>query len=515
MYDHYAAIYHLLLDRMRLHRSSYPLDKEISSVRQQQRRPSTVAENAINHPHYQQQLVSAQQHMNSHIQNGVTPTQYQSYLSDLGFNSNSQLANSVSSYSSSFIDNTSTSAESGLELDMDTNEYLLTVSKPPLTRRHTLTGMTGIPSAEMMLRHITMPIADSGHGLEGGFESHSLESNLDSTEVPSSLNFKTSYPYNASTATSTPNPTESINYKMLCDNQMVNEAYNDRHASARSPINFREGRRASDGLMCQDVIAFRQKLKDGMKAGGMLELRQEHSQLLESFSNVNESIKKAPTTHLEVPAKPQLGKRMSLPTNSIDLPPHKLLEMKKSIQLDHQLARGQELYEITHPFGALVSYEPLQGHSSFNNHPSLQRQAQYNSSLQQQRKQGYKQSSALHQQFQQMHIEKSNHVSPACMPNLARGPKHPPVTRQSSYKKAQQHTVMPVNLMGSEGVQPLPWAPTVENSNFLMQVANSCANTVPSTNVVTSCSSGVQHSQATSGYPSDYRLVEQNPFISQ
>ena len=43
------------------------------------------------------------------------------------------------------------------------------------------------------------------------------------------------------------------------------------------------GRRASDGLVTQAVIAFRQKLQDTMKTPGMLELRQEHQKLQNQF----------------------------------------------------------------------------------------------------------------------------------------------------------------------------------------------------------------------------------------
>ena len=42
--------------------------------------------------------------------------------------------------------------------------------------------------------------------------------------------------------------------------------------ASRSPVNFREGRRASDGLVAQGVVAFRQRLTDSEKARGVVEL---------------------------------------------------------------------------------------------------------------------------------------------------------------------------------------------------------------------------------------------------
>lgn len=53
-------------------------------------------------------------------------------------------------------------------------------------------------------------------------------------------------------------------------------------AHTRSPVNFREGRRASDGLVTQGVIAFRQRLLETEKARGLTELhsvQQEHQAL--------------------------------------------------------------------------------------------------------------------------------------------------------------------------------------------------------------------------------------------
>lgn len=495
MYDHYTAIYHLLLDRNRLHRCSYPLDKQISS--RQNRRPSTVAENALSHPKYQQHLLAVHQHQQQqqlHQQAQQLPSHATAHIPPsyayAGSCTSDYSVNSVPMSSHTSINNTySTSAESGLEVDMDTGlEVVQVPPKPPLARRHTLTGMTGIPgAAENMLRNIGGPSVDSGHGMELNSESQSIDSNLDSSEHyglgSTQQAYNSMYPYGLSHIDNSYVGTHP-SYNRPNDSANAYE-YNGRRKT-KSPINFREGRRASDGLVCQDVIAFRQRLKDGMKAGGMLELRHEHNKLLESIGDVHEN----PDTpcnstntinnHIEPPPKPALGKRMSLPTASIDLPPHKLLELKKSIQVDHHLARGQEAHDITHPFGPLMTCDPIQNLHPFSNGNSamsLQRQAHYNNN--QSRKLSLKQSSSLHQQFQQMHIGQT-----MCM---GRGIKHPPVTRQPSYKMAQQQTVMPSVFNGSEMICALPLEHTPENSNFLLQVANTCAITSSST--VAACNS--------------------------
>ena len=540
MYDHYTAIYHLIVDRLalertRLHRSSYPLERPADP--RQQRRPSTVADNALNHmsrniqqhaqyqsanlQHNHQQLQSDLDNLSMHpsIQSHYAPGLTQSNI-DYSIGGGHIPLTSTPSYTPSIDTSYSTSAESGLEVDMETSDLSSPSAsessggKPPLTRRHTLTGMTGIPSAEHMLRSVGGPSIDSGHSMELPSESQSIESNLDSSEYVDFYNQHGTNPFSRYVATSpqfssgfpqlqqdSNNMTSNLSVRPQTNGGqgMQMDTYGHQRQNTRSPINFREGRRASDGLVCQDVIAFRQKLKDGMKAGGMLELRQEHNQLLESHSGeIDTSNSSIP--HNEPVIKPPLGKRMSLPTNSIDLPPHRLLEIKKSIQIDHQLAGSQDVHEITHPFGPLRPYEPMQIHP-FSNPPSLQRQV-HNRAI----RKHYKQQSALHQQFQQMHIEHNNLVT-APIQNLGRGAKHPPLARQPSYKMAQQQTVMPQVLHNSDMVAPLPWEQTPENSNFLLQIANTCTLTTCTTSVMSSSTS--MSMTATSMH---HQHVNPNPF---
>ena len=49
----------------------------------------------------------------------------------------------------------------------------------------------------------------------------------------------------------------------------------DDRVQTHSPIHFREGRRASDGLMTQGIIVFKQRLKESMKTRGVAELQKE------------------------------------------------------------------------------------------------------------------------------------------------------------------------------------------------------------------------------------------------
>lgn len=519
MYDHYTAIYHLLLDRSRLHRSSFPLEKQPDL--HQQRRPSAVADNALNHTKYLQQLHQASLHHNQ-LQAEMDCSNFKSMLhthyphcttnnildghmvvagGSGGGGIHSPLSNSAS-YDTTY----STSAESGLEVDMETDLISARTftstnnskipSKPPLARRHTLTGMTGIPSPEAMLRTIGGPSIDSGHSMELPSESPSIESNLDFSE----------YNFEVGSGEGLPMPHSDMAEALLQHriNKNAGSCSTSRQHT-RSPINFREGRRASDGLVCQDVIAFRQKLKDGMKAGGMLELRQEHTQLLESYSGDMDNSANLP---MEPPVKIPLGKRMSLPTNTIDLPPHRLLEIKQSIQLDQNLAVSQDISaEAPRPFGPLQHCDATPHIHHFGNHHPLPRQ--YRPTARKQNSYKSKHNTAFYQHFQQLHIDPSG---------LGRGGKHPAhaaVSRQPSYKQAQHQAVYPAAFDSSAVVTALPWESTA-NSNFLCQIVSTCSGDTTSPAFSTSTSTALPSSiDSTCGILQPHPLTAYNPTSHQ
>ena len=476
----------------------------------QHRRPSTVADNALSQAtcSYLQQIHQNSLQMAKH---SVDTSQHLPQVPTVNIQSDCTslyppMSNHIHSdcppYITPPIDNTyNTSAESGLEMDIVDMEICesdgRSMPKPPLARRHTLTAMTGIVSPESMLRTIGGPSIDSGNSMELPSQSPSIESNLDYPDLGTSLDLYNNGISNA--AGFAPG-----NHFGAVDNSSDNgllhtsayqqdpDPFSRQRHQTRSPVNFREGRRASDGLVCQDVIAFRQKLKDGMKAGGMLELRQEHSQLMESHSGEIDS-----SVAMEPPVKIPLGKRMSLPTNSIDLPPHKLLEIKKSIQLDQNLADSQDLHEATHPFGALRPYDPMQLNPLHRQHSRAANM----------RNNRLKQQSALYQQFQQMHIEQTS-LGPSSITNIGRNAKHPPVARQPSYKLAQQQTVMPPVLHGSDVVPALPWPR--ERTNFALDVCISTSNgcIVNNTQALNSSAVSSRQRQQDSLCPSTYPLVD-------
>lgn len=242
----------------------------------------------------------------------------------------------------------------------------------------------------------------------------------------------------------------------------------------RSPVNFREGRRASDGLVTQGVIAFRQRLRESMRATGMIELRQEHQHLQNLYrTNLTpEEIVQLQRQHHQYheranvrqwslddkymqPERPRpLMKRMSLPSETFDIQPHRLLALKQSLQVEEKMDRGvppggqEEVHPPTMPYPP--QSKPLQ-------QSLLQHRLQ-------QKRQLFQKQSQLHSQLQQLHIDPQAYSpAPLQQPQEAKAPSHqqpspssqpipscmgspamhPPVSRQASYKLAQQQTVMP------------------------------------------------------------------------
>lgn len=198
----------------------------------------------------------------------------------------------------------------------------------------------------------------------------------------------------------------------------------DDRSQNRSPVHFREGRRASDGLVTQGMFAFRQ-LRQGMRAPGVVDIKQEqiHLQNMYDLYNIQQS---QPEQYIDG-AKPSqivrprpLMKRMSLPSETFDIQPHRLLALKQSLQVERQL-------DLVGPM------------DEYSNKPLQQQLLQHR--FQQ------KLHNPLQNQFQQLQIDPQSvdHVyMPVSMPQrLPQTEIRPPVIRKTSYKLAQQQTVMP------------------------------------------------------------------------
>lgn len=210
----------------------------------------------------------------------------------------------------------------------------------------------------------------------------------------------------------------------------LSSAKNGSRNLTRSPVDFREGRRASDGLVAQqlnqsdttNVIAFNsQKLSENSKAKGVLELHlvQKEAKKLKTQYQSNVPIEevlhmqKQHTQYLHLGEKPRIPKRISLPDNFNYIPSN--------------VSSGSESESVSKP--------PLQ---QLMQHRLLQQKRQI---LQKQ--------CALSHQSQSTSIESSSLNF-----NLARQSRQ--MLRQASYKLAQQTQILP----------PLPLTET-ENKDLL------------------------------------------------
>ncbi|XP_070203613.1 serine/threonine-protein kinase SIK2-like [Littorina saxatilis] len=490
-YDHYTAIYYLLLDRLRQHRSSFPSDTRIDARR---RRPSTIAEQAMLHmlpsqvmglprpqlsgmktgrmsrtldntsppttqgpslPHYSM-LGGAEPEMTPpppnvlHCMSDMLPRapapspapinvittsidegveadimDREAEMSDMAAHSSRFAAlqrdpyglGLLPQYGYGYLDNSGqyqggmahrqslSSANSSTSL----NTIGLNSTLSPFTsfdsslevdvasggsggRSETLTSSAGMFSA---LQSSLPPMSSVASGNQSAYLQVKPQGMSMSTHITPSRSPPTSIP----SLTHCPTVPARLGQDTAClagDHAGPEEMIQDR-GQTRSPVNFREGRRASDGLVAQGIIAFRQRLRECMRARGMVELRQEHHQLQTLYPSFHDthSLSSPPDEECEEASAPQsasttppsyhdfsrpqqplhphrklsaphhctrqwsldepgsggsgtptaaaagrhrpLMKRMSLPSESFDIQPHRLLALKQSLHIEQQL----------------------------------------------------------------------------------------------------------------------------------------------------------------------------------
>ncbi|XP_055866728.1 serine/threonine-protein kinase SIK2-like isoform X2 [Biomphalaria glabrata] len=461
-YDHYTAIYYLLLDRLRHHRSSFPNDGRIDARR---RRPSTIAEQAMlqnipgrpligttKHGGFSRTVDTPHAHRSDPLNEvdvvpqppTVPPCMSeivpQSFLKspavpqgsvittsidegvevDLLDRRDSDVDSIVGSSSASYrtggsFSGLGMSQRSSMSSGCGHNQSATSINLSPCTSVDSSLGVdfsqqgsTQFSAAVLAFSQEGNYISSRGSGkmsqahdnphqhLLSLYPSSMLThlTNTSGCSMPRHGRYSISGPSGSPSAMAL-RPDMAMGTQFLQVNheerqpQIPEELLQDR-TQTRSPVNFREGRRASDGLVAQGIIAFKQKLKESMRAQGMLELRQEHQQLQNMYnpktSANNSSIagspamssptstttattctittimstsaaSKPPPPHRKLSAphhgyrqwsldeqSPQrrrpLMKRMSLPSETFDLQPHRLLALKQAIQVEEQLVRA-------------------------------------------------------------------------------------------------------------------------------------------------------------------------------
>ncbi|XP_027703095.1 serine/threonine-protein kinase SIK2 [Vombatus ursinus] len=292
-YNHFAAIYYLLVERLKSHRSSFPVEQRVDA---RQRRPSTVAEQTV----AKAQTVGPPMTIRSQnmrlMRSPILPQT--SNVEAFSFSSSGCQAEAVfmeeegvdtpkvngclldpvppimmrkgcQSLPSNMME---TSIDEGIETEGESEEdpshtFDAFQSTRCGQRRHTL--------AEVTNQLVMMPTTGKVFSVNDHPSLGSVDSESDMGSTQRDLNFLEENPSlkdimlaNQPTHRLTP-PFLSIrpaNPAMQVLSSQKREAHN------RSPVSFREGRRASDTSLTQGLVAFRQHLQNLARTKGILEL---------------------------------------------------------------------------------------------------------------------------------------------------------------------------------------------------------------------------------------------------
>lgn len=278
-YNHFAAIYYLLVERLKSHRSSFPVDQRLDA---RQRRPSTIAEPTVAKVSTVGPQVSLLPHSVRLLRSPVLPQAptfpQSSGPADISFMEDDVVGTPKVNGSlleplpppavrkgcpASPSNMMETSIDEGIETEgPECEEDPLLVctafqSSRYGQRRHTLSEVSNqpgmAPSAGKLFAMSTDPSLGS---MDSEYETGSVHSDLSLLEEPPGLSRMTP-PF---IGMRPPNPA------MQALSAQKREAHN------RSPVSFREGRRASDTSLTQGTVAFRQHLQNLARTKGILEL---------------------------------------------------------------------------------------------------------------------------------------------------------------------------------------------------------------------------------------------------
>ncbi|XP_060702680.1 serine/threonine-protein kinase SIK2a [Hemiscyllium ocellatum] len=450
-YNHFAAIYYLLVERLKSHRSSFPVDQRLDA---RQRRPSTIAEQSVakaNPVMPQVNLLpqnvrllrspllpqSAAVDTFSFLQTGCQP--------ELGFMEedvstpkvNGCLLDPVPPVMArkgcppSPSNMMETSIDEGIETEDDSEEdpaqvYASFQAMRCGQRRHTLAEVTNQPMG--------MPSTGKLFTIGNNPSLGSVDSEYDMGLMHSELNILEDTPplkevvlVNQPVARMTP-PLIGIrppNPAMEALTSQKREVHN------RSPVSFREGRRASDTSLTQGIVAFRQHLQNLARTKGILELNK--VQMLYEQLGPDEDPDVSPAPHLQSLLTSHHQDEASHQENVAIFPngvhPH-VLSRRQSLEthyLQHRLPNPSLLNKAQNSCPLYCKETPR----------SLEQQLQEHR-LQQKRLILHKQSQ-LQAYFNQMHIAEGSYPQRAQQMPIP----HPEAQQQQQFSMAQPLSPVP------------------------------------------------------------------------
>ncbi|XP_051534805.1 serine/threonine-protein kinase SIK2 [Myxocyprinus asiaticus] len=298
-YNHFAAIYYLLVERLKAHRCSFPVEPRLDA---RQRRPSTIAEQTVVKASSAAPQVSL---LPQNVWLLRSPAVPQTSTDSFTFPQSSCAAEHSlmeeevgtpkvngcmldplppvvvrKSSASSPSNMMETSIDEGIETEeLDTEDDPIHVFNAYQTarfgqRRHTLSEVTNQPGVMASAGKLySMGPNPSLGNVDSEYDMGSMHSDLSLLEDTLSLNEVVL----ANTPITHMTPpfisARPANPAMQALSAQRRETHN------RSPISFREGRRASDTSLTQGLVAFRQHLQNLARTKGILELNKVYEQM--------------------------------------------------------------------------------------------------------------------------------------------------------------------------------------------------------------------------------------------
>ncbi|XP_074417401.1 serine/threonine-protein kinase SIK2 isoform X2 [Larus michahellis] len=291
-YNHFAAIYYLLVERLKSHRSSFPVEHRVDA---RQRRPSTIAEQTVAKA---QAVVPS---VNLHSQNArllqsaglpsvsgaeafsFPPSSCQgetAFMEEERVETpkvNGCLLDPVppmvirkgcQSLPTSMME---TSIDEGIETEGESEDdpaqaFAALQAARCGKRRHTL--------AEVTNQLVMMPGTGKVYSLDENSSLGSIDSEYDMGSIQRDIKFLEDTPSLKEmvlTNHQAPRMTPFIGLRPA-NPAMQALTSQKRETHNRSPVSFREGRRASDTSLTQGIVAFRQHLQNLARTKGILEL---------------------------------------------------------------------------------------------------------------------------------------------------------------------------------------------------------------------------------------------------
>ncbi|XP_020021432.1 serine/threonine-protein kinase SIK2 isoform X3 [Castor canadensis] len=292
-YNHFAAIYFLLVERLKSHRSSFPVEQRLDG---RQRRPSTIAEQTV----AKAQTVGLPVTMHSTnvrlMRSTLLPQA--SNVEAFSFPASSCQAEAAfmeeervdtpkvngclldpvppvlvrkgcQSLPSNVME---TSIDEGLETEGEAEEdpshaFEAFQATRSGQRRHTLSEVTN--------QLVVMPGAGKIFSMSDNPSLDSVDSEYDMGSAQRDLNFLEDNPsLKDIMLANQPSPRMTSPFISLRPANPAMQALSSqkREVHNRSPVSFREGRRASDTSLTQGIVAFRQHLQNLARTKGILEL---------------------------------------------------------------------------------------------------------------------------------------------------------------------------------------------------------------------------------------------------